>query len=207
MFPKIRGKTPPKSSHLFIGFSILFTIHFGGPPLFLETPISKDGLEKGSLVLNVFIFGGFQFNFKGKIVHVLQQICEKNIHRCIQHVCMPIWFLWGFVQDDAWKMRWLIRNGDFGWDVMWRRCILLTLALALGVLSVLLVPRGPRVQLRAVQRTDAAVSSEAGGRWGEVNREDVDSWNYPEAFFFASKKSWFRGPNLSFQDGSVLLLK
>ena len=29
---------PPKSSIL-IGFSIIFTIHFGGPPLFLETPI------------------------------------------------------------------------------------------------------------------------------------------------------------------------
>ena len=28
---------PPKSSIL-IGFSIIFTIHFGGPPLFLETP-------------------------------------------------------------------------------------------------------------------------------------------------------------------------
>ena len=28
----------PKSSIL-IGFSIIFTIHFGGPPLFLETPI------------------------------------------------------------------------------------------------------------------------------------------------------------------------
>ena len=29
----------PKSSIL-IGFSMIFTIHFGGPPLFLETPIS-----------------------------------------------------------------------------------------------------------------------------------------------------------------------
>ena len=28
----------PKSIHLFIGFSIIFTIHFG-VPLFLETPI------------------------------------------------------------------------------------------------------------------------------------------------------------------------
>ena len=28
----------PKSSIL-IGFSIIFTIHFGGPPLFLETPV------------------------------------------------------------------------------------------------------------------------------------------------------------------------
>ena len=32
MFPKIVG-FPPKSSIL-IGFSIIFTIHFGGPPLF-----------------------------------------------------------------------------------------------------------------------------------------------------------------------------
>ena len=29
---------PPKSAIL-IGFSIIFSIHFGGPPLFLETPI------------------------------------------------------------------------------------------------------------------------------------------------------------------------
>ena len=36
MFPKI-GVFPPKSSIL-IGFSMIFTIHFGGPPLFLETP-------------------------------------------------------------------------------------------------------------------------------------------------------------------------
>ena len=35
MFPKIVG-FPPKSSIL-IGFSIIFTTHFGGP-LFLETP-------------------------------------------------------------------------------------------------------------------------------------------------------------------------
>ena len=36
MFPKIMGT--PKSSIL-IGFSIIFTIHFGGNILFLETPI------------------------------------------------------------------------------------------------------------------------------------------------------------------------
>ena len=36
VFPKI-GVKPPKSSIL-IGFSIIFTIHFG-VPLFLETPI------------------------------------------------------------------------------------------------------------------------------------------------------------------------
>ncbi len=30
----------PKSSIL-IGFSIIFTIHFGGPPIFLETPICE----------------------------------------------------------------------------------------------------------------------------------------------------------------------
>ena len=35
--PKI-GVGTPKSSIL-IGFSLIFTIHFGGPPLFLETPI------------------------------------------------------------------------------------------------------------------------------------------------------------------------
>ena len=37
VFPKI-GVFPPKSSIL-IGFSTIFTIHFGGPPLFLETSI------------------------------------------------------------------------------------------------------------------------------------------------------------------------
>ena len=29
----------PQISSTLIGFSIIFTIHFGGPPLFLETPI------------------------------------------------------------------------------------------------------------------------------------------------------------------------
>ena len=33
-----KNRGTPKSSIL-IGFSIIFTIHFGGPPLFLETPI------------------------------------------------------------------------------------------------------------------------------------------------------------------------
>ena len=40
-----RGKTPPKSSIL-IGFSIIFTIHFG-VALFLETPIYLD-LQRGA---------------------------------------------------------------------------------------------------------------------------------------------------------------
>ena len=39
VFPKIGG-FPPKSS-IFIGFSTIFTIHFGGFPLFLETPMSE----------------------------------------------------------------------------------------------------------------------------------------------------------------------
>ena len=39
MFPKI-GVKPTQIIHLFIGFSIIFTIHFG-VPLFLETPILK----------------------------------------------------------------------------------------------------------------------------------------------------------------------
>ena len=36
---KNMGKFPPQIIHLFIGFSLIFTIHFGGlgPPLFLET--------------------------------------------------------------------------------------------------------------------------------------------------------------------------
>jgi len=37
-FPKMVGKTPPKSSNL-IGISIRNAIHFGVFPLFLETPI------------------------------------------------------------------------------------------------------------------------------------------------------------------------
>ena len=36
--PKIVG-FPPKSSIFYRENSIIFTIHFGGPPLFLETPI------------------------------------------------------------------------------------------------------------------------------------------------------------------------
>ena len=36
--PKI-GVFTPQIIHLFIRFSIIFTIHFGGTPLFLETPI------------------------------------------------------------------------------------------------------------------------------------------------------------------------
>ena len=41
MFPKIGGKFPPKSSHLFIGFgTIIFTIHFGGfTPIFGNTQL------------------------------------------------------------------------------------------------------------------------------------------------------------------------
>ena len=35
VFPR-KGGTPKSS--ILIGFSIIFTIHFGGPPLFLETP-------------------------------------------------------------------------------------------------------------------------------------------------------------------------
>ena len=38
--PKIMG--PPPKSSILIGFSIIFTIHFGGNiPLFLETPILR----------------------------------------------------------------------------------------------------------------------------------------------------------------------
>ena len=46
MFPKIVGfyRFTPKSS-IFIGFSIIFTIHFG-VPLFLETPIWEIPGEK-----------------------------------------------------------------------------------------------------------------------------------------------------------------
>ena len=47
VFPKIVGEIPPKSSIWKIGFSIIFTIHFG-VPLFLETPIYKsNSLSKG----------------------------------------------------------------------------------------------------------------------------------------------------------------
>ena len=38
MFPKIGV---PPNHPILIGFSIIFTIHFGGPPLLLETPISN----------------------------------------------------------------------------------------------------------------------------------------------------------------------
>ena len=51
MFPKIGG-FPPKSSIL-IGFSIIFTIHFG-VPLFLETPIFYI-ITKSTLVFSKYI--------------------------------------------------------------------------------------------------------------------------------------------------------
>ena len=43
MFPKIVGFYPPNHPIL-IGFSMIFTIHFGGPPLFLETPTWSYGV-------------------------------------------------------------------------------------------------------------------------------------------------------------------
>ena len=56
---------PPKSS-MFIGFSIIFTIHFGGKiPLLLETPIFLAHLSGDRLVpldsskMSVFFGGGF----------------------------------------------------------------------------------------------------------------------------------------------------
>ena len=57
---KNRGK-PPKSSIL-IGFSIIFTIHFG-VPLFLETPIYIyiPGVSKGLLFLGYLCKNGIFF--------------------------------------------------------------------------------------------------------------------------------------------------
>ena len=39
----------PQIIHLFIGFSIISTIHFGGPPLFLETPIWQIMVQQNTL--------------------------------------------------------------------------------------------------------------------------------------------------------------
>ena len=52
-FPKIGG-FPPNHPFL-IGFSIIFTIHFGGPPLFLETPQMEVCL----------VFHGYVLSFHG----------------------------------------------------------------------------------------------------------------------------------------------
>ena len=51
---------PPKSSHLFIGFSIIFTIHFG-VPLFLETPIHLHCLIPPNWIFqgSLYLFVGF----------------------------------------------------------------------------------------------------------------------------------------------------
>ena len=65
MFPKIVG-FPPKSSIL-IGFSIIFTIHFG-VPLFLETPISHTWCVKRFLFLTGFCQYVFFFDDRGKVL-------------------------------------------------------------------------------------------------------------------------------------------
>ena len=68
---------PPKSSTL-IGFSIVFTIHFG-VPLFLETPILRChmlGLREGSFLQNMVIFCGFW-------VAIFQESTWSNKNRCL----------------------------------------------------------------------------------------------------------------------------
>ena len=49
VFPKIGGK-PPKSSIL-IGFSIIFTIHFGGLPIIFGN--TQDGANENDLILRL----------------------------------------------------------------------------------------------------------------------------------------------------------
>ena len=58
MFPKIVG-FPPKSSIL-IGFSIIFTIHFEAP-LFLETPIYRNGWMQNPKKNICCMYNGFLF--------------------------------------------------------------------------------------------------------------------------------------------------
>ena len=58
------GKHPPKSSTL-MGFSMIFTIHFGGPPLFLETPIYP-GLKRAMRLGSFQKLGNHQSTVNGK---------------------------------------------------------------------------------------------------------------------------------------------
>ena len=111
--------------------------------------------------LKVVILTGFQFSFKGGTAfsRFVQEFPSHFKHICI---CMPICFFFpgGYTHTmhpfprpagkrwalDAWLRVIFFR---VSWrDVMWRRCILLTLALVLGVLSVLLVPHGARAKAR-----------------------------------------------------------
>ncbi len=57
---KNRGAFTPQIIHLFIGFSIIFTIHFGGftTPIFGNTLFSKEiGLPKGSWLHGILLLG------------------------------------------------------------------------------------------------------------------------------------------------------
>ena len=69
VFPKIGGFSP--NSSILIGFSIIFTIHFGGPPLFLETPTKCNHV---------------QWFWQGFIVK-RPPICWKSPVECICHIC------------------------------------------------------------------------------------------------------------------------
>ena len=103
VFPKIGG-TPPKSSIL-IGFSIIFTIHFG-VPLFLETPKSNHSrpnrsrdlyigglsmyptlLMMGILVIgtvNVYLFGLETVPYYREPMELRPQHISKNL--CISNI-------------------------------------------------------------------------------------------------------------------------
>ena len=89
---KNRGSYPPNHPIL-IGFSIVFTIHFGGPPLFLETPKCWQRLNKKNVGVDFFeafaFFGGLQeeSNKNCCLVDVYNSHVRMKTRQCIQGIC------------------------------------------------------------------------------------------------------------------------
>ena len=126
---KNRGFYHPKSSNLFIGFSIIFTIHFG-IPLFLETPIWLLDYGKCSVLktcgslwkqrLLKIVFQRVLFNiFTGVSI-----ISHSRVSREYQHI--EVWivnFEWcgktKIVQCRGWEYHDTISPLPWGNDTSW----------------------------------------------------------------------------------------
>ena len=70
MFPKI--VVPPQIILFLIGFSIIFTIHFGGPPLLLETPNSILGFNIDTKLSHLDKFAGFIWPCQAESLSILE---------------------------------------------------------------------------------------------------------------------------------------
>ena len=91
MFPKICFFLPPKSSIL-IGFSIIFTVHFGGfPPIFGLTPIYQSKMAN-----NIFVERKPSSSSSQKIFGT----CCSQASQYIRHRSTP-----GSKYIGNWKMR------------------------------------------------------------------------------------------------------